>query len=192
VDQKRRWKSLSLKVQYLRLELEDRDDYLRKFEEDFNKEVATLEVEDIPGEAHQNLIGPTPANNPPAPLTEVPSLGPTTGPEEMKKLWRAIASVSHPDKTENNPHKTELYKRALGAWNSKSYDELYRIALELGIDPPDYSEESLAILQGIAVDLEKQIEGKQNSILWSWGTGPQERRSIIMDIYLKSRGKKRK
>lgn len=188
----RRWKSLSLKIQHLRLELEDRDDYLRKFEESFNKTVASLDLEDLNAEQPQPLFGDQIVLAQKPETEEIETSGPITGPEEIKKLWRLIAAISHPDKTGNDETKTRLYKQALQAWQTKSYDELYQIAVELGIEPPDCSDESIAILQSIALDLEKQIQTKQSCVLWSWGTGPDQQKQVIIDAYLKLRGKRRK
>jgi hypothetical protein len=191
VDLKRRWKSVSLKVQHLRLELELRDEELRKLEEQFNKELLTLELEDLDVEKKVELFG-TPDISPPTPDGEVESAVVSDSPEDVKKLWRAVAAAAHPDKTNNDPHKTELYKKAVAAWNQKSYDELYNIAIELNIEPPELTEPSLEILQNMAKELETQIQSKQNSLLWLWGSGPRERKNAIIDVYLKSRGKKRK
>lgn len=189
----RKWKSLSLKIQHLRLELEDRDEHLRKFEESFNKIVSSLILEDIAGEPSQPLFGSQDQNviaQEPS-IKELESTGHVTGPEEIKKLWRLIAAASHPDKTRNDPIKTQLYKQALQAWQSKSYDRLYQIALELNIEPPECSEESISILEEIAKDLDKQIHVKQSCVLWSWGTGTDQQKEVIIDAYLKLRGKKK-
>ena len=191
MDLKKRWKSLSFKVQHLRLELEERDEHLRNCETSFNEELARLEVEDLPGEAPQPLIGVVDVP-PPQPNAETPSAEPVSGPNDLKKLWRCIAAACHPDKTNNDPRLTQLYKEAESAWRNASYDTLYRIAIELNIEPPDQTEESMAILTGISNDLEKQIQEKEQSVLWLWGTASETDRERILDLYLKMRGKKRK
>ncbi|NBU72353.1 MAG: hypothetical protein EBS53_13060 [Bacteroidetes bacterium] len=192
MDIKRRWKSLSFKVEHLRLEVEEREEALKKFEEEFLSELSNLELEDLPGEEPKPLIAqPTIVDATGLP-EEVAPADATAGPEEMKKLWKMIAAVSHPDKTKNDPKKTDLYKRAAKAWKDKSYDELYRVALELGIDPPDASEESIAVLNGISADLETKLKESETSVMWMWGTTSPEKKQGIIDIYLRSRGKKRK
>jgi len=205
MDIKRRWKSLSFKVEHLRLELEEREEKIRELEREFMEELTRVEVEDLPGIESKPLVGTVEQNQPhvvdktedPEEQSnkepeEVPPAEVAAGPEEMKKLWKMIASIAHPDKTNNDPRKTDLYKKAAAAWKSKSYDELYRIALELGIDPPDASDESVAILNGISSDLEKKLKESETSILWLWGTTSREKRLSILDLYLRSRGKKRK
>jgi len=205
MDIKRRWKSLSFKVEHLRLELEDREEKLRELEREFMEELIKVETEDLPGIETKPLVGTVEQHQPsvvnktadaddsPSQIQdEVPPAEVSAGPEEMKKLWKAIASISHPDKTNNDPRKTELYKKAAAAWKSKSYDELYRVALELGIDPPDASDESIATLDGISSDLEKKLKESETSILWLWGSTSREKRLSILDLYLRSRGKRRK
>ena len=192
MDIKRRWKSLSFKVEHLRLEVEEREEALKKFEEEFLSELSNLELEDLPGEEPKPLISQPTIIDATGLPEEVAPADATAGPEEMKKLWKMIAAVSHPDKTKNDPKKTELYKRAAKAWKDKSYDELYRVALELGIDPPDASEESIAVLNGISADLETKLKESETSVMWMWGTTSPEKKQGIIDIYLRSRGKKRK
>ena len=209
MDVKRRWKSLSFKVEHLRLELEEREEKIRDLEIKFMEELTKVDVEDLPGIVSKPLIGQV---EPPAQQAkfinkvddqdnvvqeesepeEVPTAEVAAGPDEMKKLWKKIAAVAHPDKTKNNPEKTALYKKAAAAWKSKSYDELCKVAIELGIEPPDASDESLAILTGISSDLEKKLKDSETSILWLWGNTSPEKRLSIIDLYLRSRGKRRK
>ena len=194
MDVKRRWKSLSFKVEHLRLEVEDREEEIKKYEQEFLEELSKLEVEDIPGEESKPVIpqAEVVVKDVADDASEVASADSVSGPEEMKKLWKMIAAASHPDKTKNDPKKTELYKRAAEAWKNKSYDELYRVALELGIDPPEASEESIAVLTGISSDLEAKLKESETSVMWMWGTTSPDKKQGIIDIWLRSRGKKRK
>lgn len=207
MDVKRRWKSLSFKVEHLRLELEERQEKIRDLEMQFMEELTKVEVEDLPGIASKPLIGQVETKQDQAKVInkvddvieeetgeqeEVASAEVSAGPGEMKKLWKKIAAVAHPDKTKNNPEKTALYKKAAAAWKSKSYDELCKVAIELGIEPPDASEESIAVLTGVSTDLEKKLKDSETSILWLWGNTSPEKRLSIIDLYLRSRGKRRK
>jgi hypothetical protein len=197
MDIKRRWKSLSFKVEHLRLEVEEREEAIQDFEKKFLEILNEIEIEDIPGVEQKPLVGP----DEPATIInkvgeekveEVASAETAVGPEEMKKLWKMIASLAHPDKTKNDPEKTELYKQAAEAWKTQAYDQLYRVALELGIDPPSATEESIAVLTGVSSDLEKKLKDSEENVLWMWGTTNEEKKQGIIDIYLRSRGKRRK
>lgn len=197
MDVKRRWKSLSFKVEHLRLELEDRDEALNQYEKDFLEELAKVADEDLPRpeapETSKDIVvkdfsipDPDPQDVPAAPEFE------GERPEEMKRLWKSIAAATHPDKTGGDPEKTELYKRASEAWKTGSFDELFSVALELGLTPPDPSQDGIQALEKLSGDLQKKLQDSERSVLWMWGTSPPEKRQGIIDIYLKSKGKKRK
>lgn len=191
----RKWKSMSLKVEHLRLEVEERTELIDQFEKDFLAELAGIETEDIPGVESKPVIPQVVIDRSGAPEEEEiqpDTSGSDPAPEDAKKLWKSIAVACHPDKTGNDPGKTELYKRAAAAWKSKAYDELYRIAIELGLELPEASEESLQALNGISSDLEKKLKDTEQNVLWMWGTTSPEKKRGIVDIWLASRGKKRK
>ena len=189
---KRRSKSLSLKIQHLQLELEEREEVLRQYEVDFFQALSTLEVDDIV--AKETAKGPTVAVSgvvepPPEVIVEAPP--PVEGPEEMKQLWRSIAVLTHPDKTRGDEEKAEFYKRANEAWRSGNYSELYKIAVALDIEVPD-TEVTYVTLEEITTDLEKKISEKEKSVLWEWGQAQGGMKQRILDAYLASKGKKRK
>lgn len=191
----RRWKSLSLKIQHLQLELEEREETLRQYEEEFFRSLSSFEVSDI---------GPT--INPPVPRPEakiieqiaeatdntvvVDAPPPMEGTPEMKQLWRSIAILTHPDKTFGDEEKAEFYKKANDAWRTGNYSELYKIAVSLNIEVPD-SETTYVTLEEITADLEKKIAEKEKSVLWEWGKAQGETKQRILDAYLASKGKKR-
>ena len=194
-DIKRRRKSVSLKIEHLRLELEEREDVIKGFEQEFLKELAALEVEELePEKPAQPLVGHVNVVDRTEMPEEVESNQPDTSdrPEDAKKLWRQIAAETHPDKTGGDPEKTELYKKANEAWMTASYDEIYRIAALLGMELPEGTESSLTALESISSDLEKKLKDSEASVMWMWGTTTPEKKQGIIDIYLRSRGKRRK
>ena len=182
---------MSLKIQHLQLELEEREEVLRQYEVEFFQALSTLEVDDVV------------TREPPAGVTVVvkgvesgcdvivDAPPPVEGPEEMKQLWRSIAVLTHPDKTRGDEEKSEFYKRANDAWRSGNYSELYKIAVALDVDVPD-TEVSYVTLEEITTDLEKKITEREKSVLWEWGRAQGEAKQRILDVYLASKGKKRK
>jgi len=196
MDKKRKRKSLKLKVEHLKLELEDRKEEASKLEQQFLEELSRIEVEEIPHAPQK----PLPTEAPPRvevigdegvkedlPTDDVPER-----PEEFRKMWKAIAAVTHPDRTGDDPEKTELYKRAAAAWSKGDHAELLSVAMDLGISPPEDSELGLRVLEETATDLEKQIAATESSVLWTWAAAPPEKKQQIIDLYLGSRGKKRR
>lgn len=188
----RRKKSLALKVQHLRLEIEEREEEIKEAEEAFLKELAAIDCEDIVKKS-------TPSSSPQVVInTSSHDIGEDLevekapdGPEEMKQLWRSIAIATHPDKTGGDPEKDDLYKKANDAWKKGEYSRLVQIALELGIEPPD-TEGSLALLEEMTHELEKRLKETEKSVLWEWSQAPPDAKKRILDLYLLSKGKRRK
>lgn len=193
MDLKRKKKSLKLKVEHLKLELEDREEEASKIEKEFLEILANLEVEEIPHAPQKNLPhqvqinGPTEENAEVAPPDIIQD-----HPEEFRKLWKQVAAATHPDKTNNDPEATDRYKRATAAWTSGNYADLVAVALELGIDVPEDSNLGVQVLEDAASDLEQKIKTMEGSVLWEWKKAPEDKKDRIIDLYLGSKGKKRK
>lgn len=191
----RKWKSLSLKIQHLQLELEEREEVLRAYEEEFLRVLSSTEVDDATSTQSKDVTaGPKVVVKNAEDDQQnqiINSAPPIEGPEEMKQLWRSIALLTHPDKTQGDEEKAEFYKKANEAWRNANYSELYKIALTLDIEVPD-SQVTYTALEEITTDLEKKISEKEKSVLWEWGNAHGDAKQKILDIYLASRGKKRK
>lgn len=197
-NKKRKWKSLTLKVEHLRLELEDRaeevDEITRKFMEELSSIAETSEEAAV-----------HPKQTPPTVQAEVNELRDTTTepteistetspeiPDEIKSLWKQIAVITHPDKTGNDPEKTDLYRRASAAMQSGAIDEVVAVAAELGMDLPEASPVAVARLEKLAGDLEGRLKNLENSVIWQWASAPPNKRATIMALYMKSKGMKPK
>ena len=109
-------------------------------------------------------------------------------PEEIKSLWKQIAKATHPDKTGNDPEKTELYKRASSAVEKGAIDEIIAVAMDLGLDVPEASPVAVLKLEKLAGDLEGRLKNLENSVLWQWSSAPPNKRATIMALYMKSKG----
>jgi hypothetical protein len=199
MDKKRKKKSLKLKAEYLKLELEEKIEETAKYEKEFMDEILKLELEDLQEE--------TPSNKQKTNSATVDVLDESSAesekeleeqdkveekPEEIKKLWKQIALLTHPDRSGNDPEKVDKYKRAAAAWDDKNYAEIISIAEELGIDLPEDTIVDLHILENFINDLQGKIKENESSILRAWATAPQNKKEKILDLYLKSKGKKRK
>lgn len=191
---KRRSKSLSLKIQYLQLELEEKEEEIRQYEMEFLEALSSVHMEDMEiSQPNQDLpkINIVNLSDSRSSQEIMEPTAPIEGPEEMRQLWRSIAMLTHPDKTQGDEEKAELYKHANDAWRVGNYGELYKVAVTLGIDVTD-SEAAHATLEEIAVEIEKKISEKEKSVLWEWGRAKGEAKQRILDLYLASKGKKRK
>lgn len=201
MSRKRKWKSLTYKVEHLRLEVEDREETIKELEAQFTKELAGL-VEGSPygepivavstdtldaGPANVNVVDPgeLPPNVEPAKKVE-------DLPDDIKKLWKTIAAMTHPDKTGNDPEMTKLYLAASKAVDDGSIDEIIRVAMELDIEIPEASTAAVAKLETIAKDLQEKISHFEYSVLWQWGNANPEIKQKIMESYIAMRNLKKK
>lgn len=200
MDKKRKKKGLKLKAEYLKLELEEKDEEIRHFEKDFIENLMKLELEDIEDPAKTNDPKPDvrveildgEAKDQDEVSEQTPEEAKDENYEEFKKLWKQIAILTHPDKSGNDPVKLEQYKKAAVAWDEKNYAEIISIAEELGINMPEETLLDLHILEKFINDLEGKIKENEDSILRAWAKATPEKREKILDVYLKSKGKKRK
>lgn len=193
---KKKLRSLTHKVEHLRLEVEYHDDALKEYEEEFMKELLNLTDGSLPGE-------PEPQ---PEPTIQVQGEGPDVPsgesiveskqakelPDDIKKIWKTIALMTHPDRTKNDPEKTELYLAANKAADEGHVDEILRIAAELNIEIPEDSPLVEEKLESIANELETKLKQAEDSVLWQWGNAPPDMRKNIMDAYIAMKRLKKK
>jgi hypothetical protein len=195
---KRKWKSLTLKVEHLRLEIEDREEVMDDITKQFMDELS--QVADGPEEPPPAPPAPPqptiimedrtegdPTSQPDLPTRDDPEI-----PDEIKALWKKIAVATHPDKTGGDPEKSELYRRAASAMADGSIDEIVAVAVELGMDLPEASTAAVTRLERVAGDLEGRLKNIENSVLWQWASAPQKKRDVILATYMKSKGLKPK
>jgi hypothetical protein len=210
MDIRRRWKSLIHKVEYLRLEVEDHDEVLKEFEVAF---VAALmkaagvsdPMTDQASEvaAGVSVIVEDPNDPCPEPsasktvedvseeLPSAASIDESSRPEAMKKLWKAVAMATHPDRTGGDERLTQLYKKASNAWNLGLFEDLLDVALEVHVDLPDPDPTMLVALTARAKTLSSRVIAAEASVLWMWGNAPDEKKDSVMQMYLNMRKKKR-
>lgn len=193
---KKKLRSLTHKVEHLRLEVEYHDDALKEYEEEFMKELLNLTDGSLPGD-------PDPQ---PEPTIQVQGEGPDVPsgesiveskqakelPDDIKKIWKTIALMTHPDRTKNDPEKTELYLAANKAADEGHVDEILRIAAELNIEIPEDSPLVEEKLESIANELETKLKQAEDSVLWQWGNAPPDMRKNIMDAYIAMKRLKKK
>ena len=195
---KRKWKSLTLKVEHLRLEIEDREEVMDDITKQFMDELSQVaDGTEEPPPAPPAPPPPTiimedrtegdPTSQPDLPTREDPEI-----PDEIKALWKKIAVATHPDKTGGDPEKSELYKRAATAMADGAIDEIVAVAMELGMDLPEASTAAVTRLEKVAGDLEGRLKNIENSVLWQWASAPQKKRDVILAAYMKSKGLKPK
>jgi hypothetical protein len=212
---KKRWLSSVHQVTHLRLEVEDRTDLMGEHKAEFEKLVS----EELGSDYIPNTPEPTndpistelipygdrnketnhseeskeepPTANPPPQMEEDSSEDAES--ESLKKLWKAIALATHPDRNPNNQHYHDLYKRAHQAYQSKSYEVLLEIAVELNISLPDPDEAMVKALGLRKTSLESKLRDIDTMVLWMWiNADDAKKKDLIRAAAAVYRGKRRK
>jgi len=109
-----------------------------------------------------------------------------------KKLYREIVLVTHPDRTQSIgipkliTKLLKFYNMAVEAYEKNKFEDLLFVGYELDFDLPDdkvqtYIEPKLKIMS-------EDIRQKKSSFPYLWETLEEEKRSIILENYLKSIG----
>ena len=93
---------------------------------------------------------------------------------EVKKMFKKIASVCHPDKIQdlrqdsNKKRLETLYQRARQALDDNDFYELFSIYKELDINLPDLSPQQIVLIQNKINTIKKELNNIESSIAWGW------------------------
>lgn len=193
-----------LKVGHLSIEVADRDALMKEYEDEFLKDLFAATGGSAIPEVGKDIVqrdnyidddddGGGAAEEIRADETkdgdggeEVPNSPSIDMPPTIKKLWKAIAAETHPDRTGGDPEMTELYKRASDAWMRGALEELIDIAVELRISIPDPDPEILQLLKERSDAMSKRLESTEKSMLWLWANSPPQVRAKIMERYIQT------
>ena len=110
-------------------------------------------------------------------------------PEEISKIFKQIASKTHPDKF-SNAEKTvrmtnkQVFLQAKEAAEESNYFKLQQIARRLGLDLPEPTQKQLKLLLGEARRIKSKVKGIQNTVAWMWYDLEDEKeRQTLMKRY---------
>tara|TARA_Y100000034_G_scaffold60809_1_gene73876 strand:+ start:5382 stop:6035 length:654 start_codon:yes stop_codon:yes gene_type:complete len=115
-------------------------------------------------------------------------------PSWVKKIFREIALMTHPDKMPPSLNKilqeklVKIYKKAAESYKSNNYINLIESASDLGIDISVDDDEFTSFLKGEIVTLERKISDIKVSAIWQWIHADDTGRSDIMNMFVKIRG----
>lgn len=183
------WQSLLFKVRHLSLEIEDREELIRDNSAEFERRVlremgepprstADLELSGTPGLTR--VSKPKPGDEPKlSNEIEQDVTAKENVPPSVRRLWKAIALQSHPDRVGSDGELGRLYRIAASAWAEHDYAALVGVALELGLSiEPD---ESLAkALRDIVAAHERRLSDLEQMAVWQWiHAEPSDKPAII-------------
>lgn len=127
--------------------------------------------------------------------TKIPkqSIDPTTIPDSLKtkikKLYREIAKLTHPDRTTNTTY-LELYMQATDAVDEFDLVALYDICAKLGIHHAVDAEDVDLLKQRIAMK-RRQLTEIESSFIWLYAHSPsEEARQDLVTRFINAHGKK--
>jgi len=103
--------------------------------------------------------------------------------KDLKKLYRKIATKTHPDKSSNKTS-SQLFAQAAKAYSKNDMGKLLEIAGNINIEMPALSSETISLLKENIKTLCDKIERKKQTSAWLWHTAKtnEEKRDIIRYI----------
>lgn len=109
---------------------------------------------------------------------------------QYRKLWRAIARMTHPDVSGDNDNNVALYKAAAEAHEKKKRGELLDVASEIGIVLPDPHDMLIEDAHKRCEHYENLIIKVRGSVAWQWKNSSESTQKEIIDLILKTRAEK--
>ena len=110
---------------------------------------------------------------------------------EVKVLFRKISLKIHPDKLIGleegfeRDRKTSLYTQARAAYGDNDVIILSNIALELGLEIPEITEEKLKKAEKQISSIKKELEQIESTFVWNWffTEDPKKKDSILEKLF---------
>ena len=110
---------------------------------------------------------------------------------ETKKLFRKISLKIHPDKLIGihdeleKKEKRDLYLRAMLAAEENDIVILANIAMSLGIEPPEISQEKLKETENKIFNIKKEINQIESTVVWRWFfcSDKKEKENILKQLF---------
>jgi len=96
-------------------------------------------------------------------------------PPSMRKLYRRISKITHPDKIESE-FLNEYFKKASAAYAENNISELITIASFLNIDTSDVDKEEIVNeLKSDIINKQFVIANTKSSLAWRWANADTEK-----------------
>ena len=123
--------------------------------------------------------------NPDVERGEVPAIKES----EIKKMFRAIASITHPDKlgkdvSRAQKHKLDkIFKKAKESYTNGNWYTLYSISLDMGLGVPEPAKEHIEWLESDIKFTAGQVSHIGTLLVWVWYTGDEDSRKYALQNY---------
>ena len=159
---KLKMKRINLEHQFKKAELEEvmdtREDNIKKFNEDFQKEIEYV-----------NLLSQKKGEEKKEKETEVRELD-EKGKKTLKDIYREVVKIAHPDMDKENLY-TEEFHNATEFHETQNLPEIVSLAGDLDIDISKYDLEDEILFSQTEKEVEnlsKKIDNIRSSFGWQW------------------------
>ena len=109
---------------------------------------------------------------------------------EVKRLFKKVAAMTHPDKLSGlsdyeRKRKEELFKKAMIALENNDLVLLADIAMDLEIETPDLSKEKLKQTEKKIIAIKKELHHIESTYVWKWFfcEDEEEKQKILIDLF---------
>ena len=173
------YKKLSFQYSYLQLEFEDVEkicaDAALELEEEYRKKYGNVQPE-------KSKTKKNPKNTNTELEEDADIQTNKNKNSDLKKLYRKIATIAHPDKSTNEEH-NEIFKDAAKAYQEDNLAKLLEIASVLNLEIIDLSNESLTLVKNNISSLNKKIDIMKQNSSWAWSRAKNENeKQAILDF----------
>ena len=179
---RRKVKKITMKASLIKMELEDlseeNEENQKKLASDFSDEFKFLEWK----RKSKDAKTPVPPKEPPSKEEDADlDTASYEAPSEIKKLYRAIALKTHPDRIEDE-YLNEIFRQAAQAMEDENWMLLVELCGELGLDIDFLSDETCEIIEESISKNSQQIAVIKSSFSYMWA---KQRSDKEKDMYTK-------
>ncbi len=166
----KKFKKYSLKVEFLNLELEERDELFKEYNVNFNKDFQE-EIEFLNSTKKEEKI------------VENIESAPKPNPSKLsQKIYRNLAKILHPDVSKID-NAEDVFKTVTDYYESDNLIGLISIYNEHKMDIVDINDSEFEILESKIEEAEKKIKSYESTLSWVWHHSEENREFVKSIIY---------
>lgn len=112
--------------------------------------------------------------------------------EDLSKLFKKIASLTHPDiipsneKEELRQKRIQQFIEAQEAHKEKNWYKLCQIAISLGLEIPEPKRQHLKWMENEGVRIRNRIEHIKSTFAWVWYNEEDDKKDLVMRNYFRA------
>lgn len=112
--------------------------------------------------------------------------------EDLSKLFKKIASLTHPDiipsneKEELRQKRIQQFIEAQEAHKEKNWYRLCQIAISLGLEIPEPKRQHLKWMENEGVRIRNRIEHIKSTFAWVWYNEEDDKKDLVMRNYFRA------